>query len=564
MSKKGGITTYSLICAAVFIAAIVFIVFFAAGRPTYAPFKDNVSSNYMSGWKTHDGKSIDIDNLHAYINSNTKSITLKNTIPDKLAVDTSLNFRSKNILFTVSVGGQKIYTFKPDTGGLSGEAYGTCFHSIQISPKYYGKEITICAYPIYNDSSSFFNMMAMCSSGDYYQSFMHSHFIPFILCLITVLIGIVMLVISFASRNFKNNNSNLRSLGAFAVCIGTWSALETLVPQMLTGDITLIHAINYMLLIFMPYPAIQFVNSLLVIPKKLYTRISFVVIIAEFLITSALNWLNIQDYHMSLHNIIHPILAASAVAIFAMLIGNQIYCRRHRMHSSGNLVLIAFILFVCCSMADLLRYYLTKSGSSDAAYFMRIGILVLIAILSVDSIMKLVKQTRLASQTEAMRKLAYTDSLTQIPNRTSFLKKESELDAKVKAGKITKITVCQIDIDNLKMVNDTFGHAYGDIHIKAAAGIIKNAFKDAGDCFRIGGDEFTVFISGENSDEICKECLEKMMKMESEYNNSEGVQTPLTMSFGSSIYSHNAGDTIETAEKKADNMMYKNKSGHAL
>lgn len=90
------------------------------------------------------------------------------------------------------------------------------------------------------------------------------------------------------------------------------------------------------------------------------------------------------------------------------------------------------------------------------------------------------------------QRLAYTDSLTGLPNRArfnEFLKEKS-----MQENRISGILLA--DIDNLKLVNDTFGHAAGDALIQLVGSRI-SAIMTAENTFRLGGDEFAIVISGE-------------------------------------------------------------------
>ena len=92
---------------------------------------------------------------------------------------------------------------------------------------------------------------------------------------------------------------------------------------------------------------------------------------------------------------------------------------------------------------------------------------------------------------EERQRLAYTDPLTGLPNRarfTQFLAEQSALP-----GRSWDILLA--DIDNLKLVNDTFGHATGDALIQLVANRI-SALKTQEKTFRLGGDEFAVVILG--------------------------------------------------------------------
>ena len=66
------------------------------------------------------------------------------------------------------------------------------------------------------------------------------------------------------------------------------------------------------------------------------------------------------------------------------------------------------------------------------------------------------------------------------------------------AASFSQLGVASIDLNGLKRINDQMGHHVGDQAIYTAARCIQIAFDRAGDCYRIGGDEFAVILTGEN------------------------------------------------------------------
>lgn len=105
-----------------------------------------------------------------------------------------------------------------------------------------------------------------------------------------------------------------------------------------------------------------------------------------------------------------------------------------------------------------------------------------------DKKKKLVAQ---GAKYDIVKNLAYNDVLTGLGNRTSYLEKIKEMtDNSSKAG------IVFLDLNNLKKINDSYGHKVGDEYIISASKIIKNSFGRYGNSYRIGSDEFCVFIEG--------------------------------------------------------------------
>ena len=87
----------------------------------------------------------------------------------------------------------------------------------------------------------------------------------------------------------------------------------------------------------------------------------------------------------------------------------------------------------------------------------------------------------------SLTQIAYVDNLTEIPNRVSCDKRLLEL-----AESTSNYCILSLDLNGLKEVNDNAGHPAGDRLLKSFAGALRDVFEGTGECFRIGGDEFTV------------------------------------------------------------------------
>ena len=153
---------------------------------------------------------------------------------------------------------------------------------------------------------------------------------------------------------------------------------------------------------------------------------------------------------------------------------------------------------------------------------------------------------------EEMKRLSLHDSLTGLYNRAFFEEQMKRLQTVRDAG--AGLIVC--DVDGLKIVNDSLGHAMGDIILKAVATILRDSFRTGDLVARIGGDEFAVLIPAATTLEFeaaCRRIRDKVDKY-----NTDNSTVPISLSLGFAV-SHPGAADMNALFKEADNNMYREK-----
>lgn len=163
-------------------------------------------------------------------------------------------------------------------------------------------------------------------------------------------------------------------------------------------------------------------------------------------------------------------------------------------------------------------------------------------------------EAALCQQTEKIRRIAYTDVLTGLSNRAHLNEwLEGELEQAC-CGKSAG-GVLFIDLDDLKTVNDTLGHTYGDAIIVEAGKRIEKEVNEAAFVGRIGGDEFVVILPGKRDRQYVAVVADKMINAFCQDIEVCGESFHLSASIGITMYPDD-GETAEDILKNADNAMY--------
>lgn len=152
---------------------------------------------------------------------------------------------------------------------------------------------------------------------------------------------------------------------------------------------------------------------------------------------------------------------------------------------------------------------------------------------------------------------ASIDDLTGILNRKTGLKRLEELIEESKEG-FLEFVLCFLDINNLKNVNDTYGHSEGDRYILAICNMIKNILREEDIFFRMGGDEFIIVFR--DKDKFQAEHIWKNFMKQFDIKNLQGEFTYNIMASHGLFYYCTGMDTdLMQIIEKADKQMYKEK-----
>ena len=154
---------------------------------------------------------------------------------------------------------------------------------------------------------------------------------------------------------------------------------------------------------------------------------------------------------------------------------------------------------------------------------------------------------------------AYHDVLTGLPNRAHLNKQLEEEMNRARNGEAAG-AVMFIDLDDLKVVNDHFGHTSGDSVIIAAGQDIVRALGQGAFVARVGGDEFVVILSGEDDLRRISEAANRLVAGIRREFEVGGQTIQMTSSVGVTLYPAD-GDQVEELLKNADVAMYAAKAG---
>ena len=203
------------------------------------------------------------------------------------------------------------------------------------------------------------------------------------------------------------------------------------------------------------------------------------------------------------------------------------------------------MLFGICGIAAMALFYLMPGR--NYAYLYSIGLMLFALCLACANMKKLYVQMEKSVHAETYQKMAYSDALTGLENRMALEKRQTQMP--------DRVTYVLFDLNDLKGINDHYGHSAGDTAIIAAAESIREAFQGLGRCYRIGGDEFLAVLEDASDQELLD--AEQTMYQYLE-QKSRGLPYEVTVAMGTAR-STGPEETEDSLFSRADERMYQRK-----
>lgn len=175
----------------------------------------------------------------------------------------------------------------------------------------------------------------------------------------------------------------------------------------------------------------------------------------------------------------------------------------------------------------------------------------LVYAVAIDITEKILAEQELLRAKELAEKLSLTDELTALYNRRGlslYSRKYIDLARRNEYN----LTLLYLDLDDLKIINDRYGHSMGDSALITIADILVKTFRESDIIARIGGDEFVVLLAPERNIENIEKIKERLLYNLENYNGEISDISFLTLSISIGAASVKAGEQIMTLDPLLD------------
>lgn len=475
----------------------------------------------------------------------------KGALPGENTGGKVIIYNTVHMCLEVLIDGSTVYELKALPEGMV-KTTGFCWNTILLSEEDAGKEIEFRVTPVYSDSTP---------KGKFfyggYRDIENTVFAERILRLVLAgaiaLAGIVMLLYGVLVVKKGQDAETIIQFAAFATMLGVWSMGETQILDWFFPCSILIVVVSHLMLMTMPIPFILFLRHMYHNKESRLWSVCCYVNCAVIALRVLLQITKLYDLRETLL-LTHICLLLFVVVIVVMTIRE---IAGHGFMGQVRINSICVLIILASTVLELALYRLSNMSTPLGS----LGFLIYIIVMGFVNVRRTRELMEQAREGEIYRKLAYTDELTGLYNRTAFredLEKRMEPEKTAEGEKIRPTVVYMFDLNDLKKCNDTYGHDYGDQYIQMAADVLKRLFAREGKCYRIGGDEFCAWAPYTSMEEI----NEKLSLLEKEICelNSRGFVVRVSIAAGYAVYEEKEdGSGLYGTMKRADTMMYEKK-----
>ncbi len=516
----------------------------------------------MEGWQTHirvnftqetlfslddgwlyiasDGSSQQVD-LPAHLDTHgSHSVILTNKIPDHIQNVNTIGILTDNQSLSAYLEGKQIYSREaiPDRGHLFNLPIGSIWDIIYLPEEFEGKTLTLVFESKYDDKAGKVGKIYFGTKASILIHNIKTYGLGFVLSILISILGFLMLGIYLLIRRLIDPGKSIYYLGWFLFLSSIWLLTESNLSQLFISNPFVISALCYLSLLALPLPLLFHVSELEGYHFKLTNRMQITLMLACNIILILLQFFNLADFHEALlpyQIILLTIFAASMITLWISLVK----------YKENNLKLItyAFTLLFVFTLLEFLNYALLFF--SVVGFFFRVGLYLFMFTLIADGTKKAIDVIKLSETASRYKLLATRDPLTNCRSRSKYMRDMEKIDLS------KNITLFMADMNNMKEINDTFGHHAGDEVVILCSQCLMKVFGHR--VYRIGGDEF-LCIEYDLSISDIKYRL-AAFTMESDRINADGPYH-IDVSIGYATYDPELDASIYDTVNRADAMMY--------
>jgi len=473
-------------------------------------FTDNNESKvWDDGWtiqvkdETYSDQSISTFSMDSVNPGET--VTMTNTIPDTFGNRAiSVSFFSYQSKVEAYVDGNSYYNFGR-TEYSEGNFIATENNVIDLGNENSGKEIRIEITASNYYSFKYIDKVIIAPNNQLFSYLMHSKFVAIFSGLFLLSVGIITIGLSLIFLIEHTDWTQTFIMGIFVILLGAWIECNSRALFVFNNDSSLDTLIEYITFYLFPLPLTLYFRNYAQnnkVDKNIWTGMLGIQIIG-FVLSIILHASNLVFFPEMLPywHVFYLIYAAFLVYLMIKKFSKK------EANRDDKLLFAGFFVFAVSVLIGIIASEFSPTNVGvplTSTIILPAASVVLVLFLLSSYFSRIIDYIYQKGEHDSLTRLAYVDFLTDIPNRTNAVQYMEKID-----NKNELLAVMSCDVNDLKKVNDKFGHLVGDELLKDFASILRESFEKQG-CIvaRMGGDEFIIVFNG-----ISKEMIDKSIEI---------------------------------------------------
>jgi len=478
-------------------------------------------------------------------------------LPDDFKEGMSILVRTSQQSIRASIAGKEIYERGWDSSLYVGEFRGSAWNVFLVPSRYAGEKLTLTFLSPYKTFAGSINAV----SYGYKSDLMYKIFIEQSgeLFAAVIMLGICLCLLFFYLIKLKErvNASQILYLSMFAMFSSLYLFGESRLLQFFFQNQFFITTLPFLAEIMIPVPILLYLREQWMPRHRWVARTFQWLTVIVFSLTVVMQYTGFRDFFESI-TIFHILVETLLVAIIVVTLIEIIKYRYIKIYP------LAYALGILIIGTIFGIIQINVSNFFYVGFCLQMGMLGFEIVMAIDAVRKYRVKEEEVREKKYYKRLAFIDGLTHGQNRNAYMEKMIELSGKQENTQKSNIKKIQdkylyyiiMDLNNLKRINDTYGHTTGDDAILRAHKCITSAFARWGDCYRIGGDEFVVLAEQCTLKDI--ELSMCQLQLEVEQHNRE-IEYELSIAVGYAGCSYADAIEFDKLMKEADKQLYENK-----
>lgn len=460
-------------------------------------------------------------------------LVIRSVLPQDYKENT-IAIRSSLENVRIYIGGELRTVYDTENTRPFGKNSASRYVFCETSGEDAGKEVRIELQSFTHKYSGVVNTVYCGDKLDIWAYMFHCYFMVTLIACTMLFAGLVVLIISLVLDIVYKTRFDLEYLGWCMILGAVWMLGESKLRQLFVSNASILSNMCFFVVMICPIPILFYIDS---VQQGRYRKVYHVaecITCVNLVLCTALQVLNIADF-ISTMFLSHMVIAGTFLTVFITICRDLIQgTAKHY-----KLPLIGLVAAMIAVMLEVTAVYRVVSLSG---IFIATGLVVLLVVTLIQT-MDRIRELELARQREARESLDY---LTGLPMRH---KGEALI-----LEKMQKQGGCLgfVDMDNLKKINDVYGHKVGDRALRLVGATLTECMKNAVVC-RLGGDEFLFYLPEVSEAEINMR-VRKLFDSFRAAKDAAAETSPASLSCG--LCMCRQGDNFEEYYIKADKALY--------